>query len=192
MPLPVQSFSGRACAALLTVLGLGVPTVWPVAAGAMSAQLLAQSPLPLTSIQVVNKSTLKVTLHEGEFHYSGILRKTTGNLFQGQDQQVRVLVDRGTGRIVVINVKTGDEFYNYIHKPAMVSSHSKAGDICLAAVAKVVGVPSSQLGVIKVQKVASGTAIDVRVPKAQAPWYCLIDSQGKAKDVYYKGSEGRL
>jgi hypothetical protein len=39
---------------------------------------------------------------------------------------------------------------------------------------------------------ASGISVDVKVPKATAPWGCLTDRQGKVKDVYFKGSEGAL
>lgn len=38
----------------------------------------------------------------------------------------------------------------------------------------------------------SGIGVDVRVPSAQAPWFCLTDSQGTVKEVRYSGSEGAL
>lgn len=68
----------------------------------------------------------------------------------------------------------------------------KARSNCLASVAKVVGLPSSRLTVIKQTNEASGVNFDVKVPKATAPWACLTDRQGKVKDVYFKGSEGAL
>jgi hypothetical protein len=38
----------------------------------------------------------------------------------------------------------------------------------------------------------SGNSVDVKVPKATAPWACLTDRQGKVENVYFKGSEGAL
>ena len=63
---------------------------------------------------------------------------------------------------------------------------------CLTSVAKVVGVPHSSLKVIHQTTDAAGISIDVKVPKATAPWGCLTDRQGKVKDVHFKGSEGAL
>jgi len=39
---------------------------------------------------------------------------------------------------------------------------------------------------------ASGISMDVRVPKATAPWGCRTDRQGKVQDVHFKGTEGAL
>ena len=39
---------------------------------------------------------------------------------------------------------------------------------------------------------ASGISVDVKVPKATAPWGCRTDRQGKVQDVHFKGSEGAL
>ncbi len=68
----------------------------------------------------------------------------------------------------------------------------KARDNCIASVAKVVGVPRSSLKVIHQTSEPSGFSLDVKVPKATAPWGCLTDRQGSVKDVYFKGSEGAL
>ena len=37
---------------------------------------------------------------------------------------------------------------------------------------------------------ASGISLDVKIPKATAPWGCRTDRQGMVKDVHFKGSEG--
>lgn len=68
----------------------------------------------------------------------------------------------------------------------------RARSHCLRAVAKVVGLPPGSLSVIKDQRDGSGFSLDVRVPKATAPWACLTDRQGTVKDVFFKGSEGAL
>lgn len=69
---------------------------------------------------------------------------------------------------------------------------TKARSNCLAAVAKVVGLPRTSLSVIKDQRDASGISVEVKVPKAVAPWACLTNGQGEVKDTYFKGSEGAL
>jgi hypothetical protein len=37
-------------------------------------------------------------------------------MYLAQDRQVRVMYDREVGRVVVINVVTGTEFYNYPYR----------------------------------------------------------------------------
>jgi len=69
---------------------------------------------------------------------------------------------------------------------------TKAKNNCLTSVAKVVGVPRGNLKVIHQMSDASGISLDVRVPKATAPWGCRTDRQGKVEDVHFKGSEGAL
>ena len=69
---------------------------------------------------------------------------------------------------------------------------TKARNNCLTSVAKTVGIPHSNLKVIQQTSNTSGVSVDVKVPKATAPWGCLTDRQGKVKDVYFKGSEGAL
>ena len=68
----------------------------------------------------------------------------------------------------------------------------RARSNCLTAVAKVVGLPRTSLSVIKEKSDLSGSSVDVKVPKATAPWACLADRQGKVEKVYFKGSEGAL
>ena len=68
----------------------------------------------------------------------------------------------------------------------------KARSNCLASVAKVVGLPSNRLKVIRQTSDASGISVDLKVPNATAPWGCLTDRKGKVGDVHFKGSEGAL
>ena len=63
---------------------------------------------------------------------------------------------------------------------------------CLAAVAKKVGVSSSKLSVSYSAEAESGIGIDIKVPDATDPWFCLTDRKGKVEDVRFKGSEGNL
>ena len=71
-------------------------------------------------------------------------------------------------------------------------SLTKAKNSYLTSVAKVVGIPRDNLKVIHQISDASGISMDVRVPKATAPWGCRTDRQGKVQDVHFKGSEGAL
>ncbi len=74
---------------------------------------------PATSITQQNPNQLYAEITEGDFRFSGVLNRTSpsANYFIGSDNQVRVMYDRDAGRIVIINVVTGDEFYNYPYSP---------------------------------------------------------------------------
>jgi hypothetical protein len=74
---------------------------------------------PVTSITQQNPDQLYAEITEGEFRFSGVLTRTdpSVNSFIGSDGQVRVWYDRDAGRIVIINLYTGDEFYNYSYSP---------------------------------------------------------------------------
>lgn len=78
----------------------------------------AKSPTPLTYMTVRNSNEIMTQITEGEFKFRGLLRKTSGNKFSGEDSQVRVMYDKGTSRVVVINKVTGTEFYNYFFSTA--------------------------------------------------------------------------
>lgn len=71
-----------------------------------------------TTITAIPGGQYSIYIEDGEFSFSGALSRTSGNMFAGQDSQVRVMYDRGTSRITVINKVTGDEFYNYIYSTA--------------------------------------------------------------------------
>lgn len=78
----------------------------------------AKSPTPLTAMTLRNPNEIMTQITEGEFKFRGLLRRTSGNMFVGEDNQVRVMYDKGTSRVVVINKVTGTEFYNYIFSTA--------------------------------------------------------------------------
>jgi hypothetical protein len=68
---------------------------------------------PVTIMTRRNNNQIAVQITEGEFNFSGVLTRTSGNLFQGSDGRARVIYDRDAGRVTIINPQTGDEFYNY-------------------------------------------------------------------------------
>lgn len=63
-----------------------------------------------------NDNQIAVQITDGEFNFRGVLTRSSGNIYIAQDQQVRVIYDREAGRVVVINVVTGTEFYNYPYR----------------------------------------------------------------------------
>ncbi|WP_228041504.1 hypothetical protein [Planktothrix mougeotii] len=110
----------RAIAVTLSMAGMIVwgnaVVVVPVKAETIEqlSNIVAQSPTPVTNITEVNNNKIMMEITEGEFRFRGYLKRTSGNKFMGEDRQVRVMYDRDTNRVVVINVVTGTEFYNYI------------------------------------------------------------------------------
>jgi len=90
---------------------------WDTASGndnqSNSSTTSSSSPTPVTVITRKTPNQITVRITEGEFKYSGVLRRTSGNTFIGSDGRVRVIYDRKAARITIINVATGDEFYNY-------------------------------------------------------------------------------
>lgn len=116
-------------AAVATILSLlSASTINPAMAhehsfqGTTIAQFtqFAQSPTPVTYLTTIewDPDQIVMQITEGEFRFHGYLERTTGNMFVGEDEQVRVMYDRDTGRIVVVNVQTGDEYYNYFFSEA--------------------------------------------------------------------------
>lgn len=88
---------------------------WTNAASPQPSQPSVNPPTgtPITKMTQRNANQIAVQITEGEFNFSGILTRTSGNTFQGSDGRARVIYDRGAGRITIINPVTGDEFYNY-------------------------------------------------------------------------------
>jgi hypothetical protein len=78
----------------------------------------AKSPTPVTYMTPQGANVMMTQITEGEFRFRGPLRRTSGNMFVGEDRQVRVMYDKGTSRVVVINKVTGTEFYNYFFSTA--------------------------------------------------------------------------
>lgn len=75
--------------------------------------VISQSSNPLTYLTEIDSDTIVIQITEGEFIFHGWLSRTSGNTFTGEDDQVRVIYDRDTKRVVVMNKQTGTEFYNY-------------------------------------------------------------------------------
>lgn len=81
-----------------------------------STQSAAAKPVnkaPLTKMTSRGANQIATQITEGEFRFSGVLTRTSGNKFSGSDGRVRVMYDRSVGRVVIINQATGKEFYNY-------------------------------------------------------------------------------
>ncbi len=71
------------------------------------------------------------------------------------------------------------------------SSVTEAESNCLEAVAKQTGV--REVSTIRVERAESGIGVLVSVQGAQAPWQCVVDTDGKTVvNVYYTGDEGAL
>jgi hypothetical protein len=90
----------------------------PASSSPIPSPAIAQSPTPVTYVTEVSPDEIVIQITEGEFRFHGYLERTSGNMFVGHDDQVRVMYDRDTSRVVVINVQTGDEYYNYFFSTA--------------------------------------------------------------------------
>lgn len=105
----VVTFSAVALSGLWGIVGAVAPahaqTVQP------AAILIAAT--PVTYMTVIDNDHVVVQITEGEFRFHGWLERTSGDMFTGEDEQVRVMYDMDTKQLVVINIRTGDELYNY-------------------------------------------------------------------------------
>jgi hypothetical protein len=112
------------------------------------------------------------------------------------DYTIRVYLMGGakdSGKPVTYTLKVGIPASGKSSAATTGSSNVKTAEKnCLAAVAKQVGVSSSKLSVIYSSEAQSGIGIDIKVPDATDPWYCLTDRKGKVEEVRFKGSEGKL
>ena len=79
--------------------------------------LIANTPAK-TNMTITGKDTIAVEIKDAEFKFKGTLKRTSGNNFIGEDRQVRVMYDKSTSHVVIINKITGTEFYNYIFSVA--------------------------------------------------------------------------
>jgi hypothetical protein len=85
-----------------------------VKADTLKASPLIMAQTPITTMTKKSRDQIAITIKEAEFKFKGTLKRTSGNIFIGEDRQVRVIYDKGTSHVIVINKLTGDEFYNYI------------------------------------------------------------------------------
>jgi hypothetical protein len=105
-------------AGMIAIAPLAHAQTRPVPPSPVSSPVIAQSPTPITYVTEVSQDKVVMQITESEFKFRGYLERTSGNMFVGQDEQVRVMYDRDTSRVVVINVQTGDEYYNYFFSTA--------------------------------------------------------------------------
>lgn len=63
----------------------------------------------------VNDNEYAVTMIDGQFYFDGSLYRSSGDTFVGSDGRFRVMYDRRNQRMVVLNLATGEEIFNYIY-----------------------------------------------------------------------------
>jgi hypothetical protein len=85
-----------------------------VKADTLKASPMIMAQTPITTMTKKSRDQIAITIKEAEFKFKGTLKRTSGNTFIGEDRQVRVIYDKSTSHVIVINKITGDEFYNYI------------------------------------------------------------------------------
>ncbi len=78
---------------------------------------IAQNRDPETYVKVQDMNSLVMQITEGEYRFRGILRRIGAREFIGNDRQSRVVFNPYNGHIMVFNVATGTEFYNYYIDP---------------------------------------------------------------------------
>lgn len=99
---------------LAAMVGITLPVPAARAEGPVDGVGYRQ-PVTYTSVQDSNRIAIQIT--EGEFQFHGILQRTMDSNYVGSNGRVRVMYNRSTGRVVVINEVTGTEFYNYTYQP---------------------------------------------------------------------------
>ncbi len=78
---------------------------------------IAQNRDPETYVKVQDINSLVMQINEGEYQFRGILRRIGSKEFIGNDRQSRVVFNPYDGHVMVFNVATGTEFYNYYIDP---------------------------------------------------------------------------
>ena len=129
---------------------------------------------------------LFVGMNEGN-HYSGTLPSDG-------DYIIRVYLkgaakDSDTPVSFTINVGIPANSNSAGSTTGKASETSAAEKACLAAIAKQVGIKSSQLKINDVFTSQAATVVMVQVPQATAPWKCFSDKKGKVSGVEFSGSE---
>jgi hypothetical protein len=81
-----------------------------------SSAFQSASPTPVTYMTPQDADTFMVQITEGDFYFRGPITRTSGSTYVGSDGRVRVVYDERAGRVVVMNVVTGTEFYNYSYR----------------------------------------------------------------------------
>lgn len=92
------------------------PSSGPTATPAPSSSARASVAPERTYMTPKNDDQITVQISDGEFFFRGVLIRSSGNTFLAEDSQVRVTYDRAAGQVVVTNVVTGTEFYNYPYR----------------------------------------------------------------------------
>lgn len=127
-------------AILLSASGFTIPTnAGTTVVGAMQLAQ-RQGLVPNTTYITPQRNTneIAIDIRDGSFRFAETLRRTSGSNYSATNRRgVRVMYNRNTGRVTVINNSNGEELYNYIygkpstgsgnHRSSNVSSHPDAG-----------------------------------------------------------------
>jgi len=72
-------------------------------------------PPSINNIVRLSDDEYSVDMSDGQFYFEGLLYRTSGETFVGSDGRFRVMYDRSSGRVVVINLYNGVEIFNYFY-----------------------------------------------------------------------------
>lgn len=73
------------------------------------------APPGINSITRISDNEYSVELSEGQFYFNAPLYRSSGDTFVGVDGRFRAIYDRSNSRMVVINLSTGEEIFNYVY-----------------------------------------------------------------------------
>lgn len=76
----------------------------------MKSMPMIMAKIPVTQMTKKNNDTIIVKIKDAEFVFNGTLKRTSGNMFMGEDKQVRVMYDKSTSHVVIINKKQVQNF----------------------------------------------------------------------------------
>jgi len=114
---------------LSTLLLMGIPmgenTIGKQTAIA-APLFVAQSTTPAsTTMSVLNENEIAIQIMDGDFFFAGVMQRHYGGLYGASNREVRVAYDSATGDVIVADMDTDEELYNYSYSLEAVTG---AGD----------------------------------------------------------------
>lgn len=103
------------------LLGLSTPYLPAKADKTMSGsiQFAQTGRKPQTTYMTPQSANaIAVDIRDGSFYFATILRRTSGSIYSATQNGVRVIYDRSSRRVTVINNRNGEELYNYFFTEA--------------------------------------------------------------------------